>query len=123
VRDIPVEHIAGVVRLFVDHFLGVGPNARLNEVNTHLLLPFVLNCKPNIAFVIDFVDEFEQRPTFEQFVAQLILDVSEHFKKLSISYSWVAKYISQRISERGFEFQQWFQSHFIDVFETVPIQI
>lgn len=79
--NIPVEDVASVVRLLILHVFGVGPETSFDKVNTCFLQLSVLDREPHIAFMIDFIDEFKERATFEESIADAVFDVCEHFEE------------------------------------------
>lgn len=119
----PVEDVPCVVNLVVLHFLSVRPHSGLDEPDLGLLVQFVLDLKPNVALVVDLVDEFDQRARLEQFVAHLVFDVGEEVEEVVSVYFWVAEDVPEDVSERGLGLQQRLKGNLVDLFEAVAVDI
>lgn len=81
---IPLEGVSGVVDLVIFHLFVGSPHSSFDEVHSHLLLMLVLDTEPNILESVQLVDEFEERASLKEFVADLVFDVGEHFEKLGV---------------------------------------
>ena len=77
-------------------------------MNPHLLLPLVLDRKPHISFVVQFIHKFEQRSSLEELVADLVLNVGDHLEELGVVYLRVAHDVAERVRQGCLELQQRF---------------
>ena len=102
--------------------MGVAPDSSLYEVNSHFLLPFELDRKPDVV-LFEFVDKFEERTLLENVIGKLILNMGYHLKELCVVDLRVSKDVPQRIGQGSFDLQQRFKGHFVDLFETDSIEL
>lgn len=123
VLDIPVEDIFAVIGGILLQIRSERPKASFDESDLHILIGFELDCKPDIALVIQFVDKLDQRTTFDEFIAHLILDVSEEMEKIVNIDLFIPQNVPERASQGGFIPEQRLQGYFIDLFEAVTIHI
>jgi hypothetical protein len=120
---IAVEDISGVVNLVVLYFFAVAPHSSFDEVHAHVLLSFVLDGEPYLFEAVQLVDEFEDGALLEYFVAEMVLDVGEHLKKLDVVDLGVPQDVPKRVGQSRLHFQERLQSQFVDLFETVAVEV
>lgn len=123
VLDIPVEDIFTVIGGILLQIRSERPKASFDESDLHILIGFELDCKPDIALVIQFVDKLDQRTTLDEFIAHLILDVCEEMEKIVDIDLFIPQNVPERASQGGFIPEQRLQGYFIDLFEAVTIHI
>jgi len=73
--------------------------------------------------VIQFVNKLNQRTTFDQFIAHLILDMSEEMKEIVDIDLFISQDVPERTSQSCLIPEQRLQSYFVDLFEAVSINI
>jgi hypothetical protein len=59
----------------------------------------------------------------EKFVAHLILDVGDKLEKIRHVYLLISQNVPERVCQGCLELQQRFEGYFVDLFETVPVDI
>ena len=123
VLDIPVEDIFAIIGGILLQIRSESPKSSFDESDLHILVGFKLDCKPNIALVIQFVDKFDQRTTFDELIAHLILDVSEEMEEIVDIDLFIPQNVPERASQGCFIPEQRLERYFVDLFEAVPIHI
>ena len=104
------------------HIPPITPNSCFDEVHFELLLPFELNRKPSI-ITIKLIKKFKERTFFENFIAVLILNMSQHLEKLKIFNLRISYDIPKCVSESGFNFQERLKSYLVDFLKTLAIEM
>jgi hypothetical protein len=73
--------------------------------------------------VIQLVDKLDQRSTFDEFIAHLILDVSEQMEEIVYIDLLIPQNIPQRTSQGRFIPEQRLQGYFVYLLETLTIHV
>ena len=92
-------------------------------MDPHLLLPLVLDRKPHVSLVVELVDKLEERAPLEELVADLVLDVGDHFEEFGVVDLRVAHDVAERVGERGLKLQQRLEGHLVDVLEAIAVEV
>jgi len=80
------------------HILSVSPDSSFDESYLGILSKFVLNLKPNIALVIDFIHKFRQGAEFKKLIAHLIFHLSKKMKEIIAINLGVGQGVPEQIS-------------------------
>ena len=74
---IPIEDIFGIVGSVLLKVWSISPKTSFNEPDLGFLVSLQLYCKPNITLMVQFIDEFDKRPSLYEFITHFILDMRE----------------------------------------------
>lgn len=81
--EVPAKDVMRVTHLMLTHSLMITPEASLDKVHLHFLLPLVLHREPYVCFRVQLIYKFKERASLEQPVANLVFNICKDLEELS----------------------------------------